>query len=227
MVKNWAMKTPKNFKFTAKIPKVIIHDKKLNDVDDELEHFFDAMAPLENKTLALLIQLPPSLQIHKGLEHLRELVPNLDPRVRYAVEVRHPSWFQDLSYSFFANNDICVVWSVLAELQTPPIVTTDFVYVRFIGDRSIQEKDFGRIQIDRIAEMPKWADKVKNLQEDERINRAIVGANNHYAGFGPGSVNIFRNMLGLSDAKWEDRGEEKRELGPSQEKQRTLSDFLS
>jgi hypothetical protein len=35
------------------------------------------------------------------------------------------------------------------------------------------------------------------------------------------------NMLGLSEAKWKDRGEEKQELGSTQEKQRTLSDFLS
>ena len=34
----------------------------------------------------------------------------------------------------------------MAELQTPPIVTTDFVYLRLIGDRSIDEKDFGNIQ---------------------------------------------------------------------------------
>jgi hypothetical protein len=36
--------------------------------------------------------------------------------------------------------------------------------VRFIGDRSIQEKDFGRIQIDRIAEMQKWAGNIKKKQ---------------------------------------------------------------
>jgi uncharacterized protein YecE (DUF72 family) len=114
------------------------------------------MGRLPNKTLALLIQLPPSLHIHEGLERLRELVSNLDNRFRYAIEVRHTSWFQDLTYNFFANNDICLAWSQLAELQTPPVVTTDFLYVRFIGDRSIQEKDFGRIQIDRIAEMTSW-----------------------------------------------------------------------
>ncbi|MFY9873606.1 MAG: DUF72 domain-containing protein [Candidatus Nitrosopolaris sp.] len=112
-----------------------------------------AVGRLSNKTLALLIQLPPSLHIHEGLERLRELVPDLDTRFRYAIEVRHASWFQDLSYNFFANNDICLVWSHLTGLQTPPVVTTDFLYVRFIADRSIQEKDFGRIQIDRIAEM--------------------------------------------------------------------------
>jgi uncharacterized protein YecE (DUF72 family) len=227
MVTNWAMRTPKDFKFTAKFPKVITHDKKLMDVDKELEHFFDVMAPLENKTVALLIQLPPSLQIHKGLEHLRELVPDLDPRFRYAIEVRHPSWFQDLSYSFFANNDICMVWSVLAELQTPPIITTDFVYVRFVGDRSIQEKDFGRIQIDRIAEMQKWANNIKNIQEDQRVKQSIIAANNHYAEFGPGSANVFRNMLGLADANWNHKEEEQQEQFDSHDnKQQSLSEFM-
>jgi uncharacterized protein YecE (DUF72 family) len=113
------------------------------------------MHPLANKTLAVLIQLPPSLHIFEGLERLRDLVPGLDTRFRYAVEVRHTSWFQDLAYNFFANNDICMVWSHLAEIQTPPIVTTDFLYLRFIGDKSIQEKDFGRIQRDRVLEMEK------------------------------------------------------------------------
>lgn len=83
-------------------------------------------------------------------------------------------------------------------MKTPPVVTTDFIYLRLIGDRSIQEKDFGRIQIDRVREMQKWAGSInKTVQEDdERIRLAIVTANNHYAGFGPGTVNIFRNMVG-------------------------------
>jgi uncharacterized protein YecE (DUF72 family) len=228
MVTNWAMRTPKDFKFTAKFPKAITHDKKLGNVDEELEHFFDVMAPLENKTLALLIQLPPSIQIHKGLDHLRELVPQLDPRFRYAVEVRHPSWFQDLSYSFFANNDICLIWNQLKEIQTPPVITTDFVYIRFIGDRSIQQKDFGRIQLDRISGMQKWANNIKNIKNDKRVKLSIVAANNHYAGFGPGTANIFRNMLGLSDAKWEEKEEEQQAQFHSHDmKQHSLSEFMN
>jgi uncharacterized protein YecE (DUF72 family) len=71
MVKNWAKKTPKNFKFTAKFPKVITHDKSLKHVDKELDYFFEAMGPLSEKTLTLLMQLPPSLQIHEGLQSQR------------------------------------------------------------------------------------------------------------------------------------------------------------
>ena len=68
IVNNWAKRTPKNFKFTAKFPRGITHEKRLKHVDKELKQFFEAMGPLSDKMLALLIQLPPSLQIHEGLQ---------------------------------------------------------------------------------------------------------------------------------------------------------------
>jgi len=72
-------------------------------------------------------------------------LPELDTGFKNAVEERHRSWLQDSAYNF-ENNDICTVWSDLAEIQTPPMGTTDFLYLRFIGDRSIREKDFRRLQ---------------------------------------------------------------------------------
>ena len=210
MVKNWAKRTPDNFRFTAKFPKVITHDKQLVDVEDEVDLFLNNMEPLQEKTLALLIQLPPSMEIMHGLEGLRNLLPLLDDRFRYAVEVRHHSWFQDLAYNFFVNNNLCMVWSQLARIRTPPIVTSDFLYVRFIGDRSIDEKDFGRIQKDRVFEMSKWAEEIKKVETEKERDRkevslAMIAANNHYAGFGPGTANLFRKMVGLSELSWADQ----------------------
>ena len=213
MVKNWAKKTPDNFRFTAKFPKVITHDKHLVDVNEEVYTYLSNMEPLQEKTIALLIQLPPSMQIMPGLQGLKDLVRILDGRFRYAVEVRHPSWFQDLAYNFFANNDICMVWSQLARMSTPPIVTSDFLYVRFIGDRSINEKDIGKIQKDRIIEMKQWAHEIKQVESgkergrSKEVNLAMIAANNHYAGFGPGTANLFRKMVGLSELAWENRNQ--------------------
>jgi uncharacterized protein YecE (DUF72 family) len=209
MVKNWYKRTPQNFRFTAKFPKIMTHDRRLKNVDeDQLDYFFDSMSELKEKLLTLLIQLPPSIEIVEGLEALRNILPYLDKNFRYAVEVRHRSWFQDLAYNFLANNDMCFVWSQLAKIRTPPVVTSDFVYVRFIGDRSIiQEKDFGRIQIDRIKEMKKVARSFRDETNEGNLSNAklaIVAANNHYAGFGPGTVNIFRQLLGLKEVRWED-----------------------
>ena len=238
MVKNWFKKTPDNFRFTAKFPKVITHDKHLVDVDKEVEVFLNNIEPLHEKTLALLIQLPPSMEIMSGLEGLRQLVPLLDKGFRYAVEVRNLSWFQDLAYNFFADNNICMVWSQLAGMRTPPIVTTDFLYVIFIGDRSIDEKDFGKIQKDRVSEMRKWARRVKRVEKErgkeEEISLAMIAANNHYAGFGPGTVNIFRKMVGLSEISWTYEGPQERTdasnfrrfLNTHDREQSRLTDFL-
>lgn len=49
MIKNWSKKTPTNFRFTAKFPKVITHDKRSKDVENELESFFSSMVNLEDK----------------------------------------------------------------------------------------------------------------------------------------------------------------------------------
>ena len=38
--------------------------------------------------------------------------------------------------------------------------------------------------------MRKWARNIKTVQ-DERIKLAIIAANNHYAGFGPGTAMYF------------------------------------
>jgi len=240
MVKNWYKRTPENFRFTAKFPKVITHDKRLSDFDeDQLSYFFESISELKEKLLALLIQLPPSIDIVEGLDALRNILPYLDKGFRYAVEVRHRSWYQDLAYNFFRNNQMCLVWSQLADIHTPPIVTSDFVYLRLIGDRSIQEKDFGRIQIDRIKEMKKLARNFKGDSNDGNLSKvrySIVAANNHYAGFGPGTVNIFRQLLGLEEVKWGEEYISKDDLVKDDDssmnkraiktKQTSLSDFL-
>ena len=63
------------------------------------------------------------------------------------------------------------------------MVTSDFVYIRLIGDRSIHERDFGSVQIDRIQEMTKWTDRLKEIQKYERdVKMGMVAANNRPGG---------------------------------------------
>jgi uncharacterized protein YecE (DUF72 family) len=196
MVKNWERRTPDNFRFTAKFPKVITHDKRFKNVEKELSFFYERMEPLKDKLLALLIQLPPSYELKEGLEDLKSYDFFFDDTFRYAVEVRHPSWFSDLAYNFFRNSNISLVWSQMDRLQTPPVVTSDFVYLRLIGDRRLAEDQFGKIQIDRTEEIKRWTQKMKDIRREEKdVKVGIVAANNHYGGYGPGTVNMFREMM--------------------------------
>ncbi len=198
----WSKLTPDNFRFTAKFPQQITHENRLAAPEEELGEYFEVMRPLKDKLLALLIQLPPSLTLKEGMGKLDRLIPLLDPDFRYALEVRHGSWFDKKLYKLLAANDICLAWSQLETIQTPPELTTDFAYVRLIGDRSIDEKDLGRIQKDRRKEKEIWAARLK--MAEKKISLAIVAANNHYAGFGPATANGFRKLLGLPEATWDE-----------------------
>ncbi len=202
MVMRWAATTPPNFRFTAKFPQVVTHDTRLGGGLGYILQFFEVMKPLQNKLLCLLMQLPPSLKKEEGLPKLERLIPHLWQKYRYAIEVRHESWFTKDVYDLLKKHKICLVWSQQDAIQTPPEVTTDFFYLRFIGDRSIAEKDFGRIQKDRRREMESWSKIVNRVKH--RLSFGIVPANNHYAGFGPETANEFRMMVGQPTAIWED-----------------------
>jgi uncharacterized protein YecE (DUF72 family) len=202
MTLRWAAMTPEHFRFTAKFPQVVTHDTRLGGGYDSLELFMEVMKPLERKLLCLLIQLPPSLKKDEGVPKLERLIPLLWKKYSYAIEVRHNSWFDKDVYKLLSKHGICLTWSQLDAIQTPPEVTTDFVYLRFIGDRSIDEKDFGRIQKDRAAEMARWAKALRAATDKAKF--AIVAANNHYAGFGPATANGFRKMLGLKEVVWDE-----------------------
>ena len=95
-------------------------------------------------------------------------------------------------------------------LQTPPIVTSDFVYLRLIGDRSLTENQFGRIQIDSTEEIKKRATRLKESDQIEKdVKAAIVAANNHYGGYGPGTVDIFRDNMDMEKLSFENVNLEK------------------
>jgi hypothetical protein len=61
--------------------------------------------------------------------------------------------------------------------------------------------------------MKQWADEIKKVENKKErgrrneINLAMIAANNHYAGFGPGTVNLFRKMVGLSELSWENQNQ--------------------
>ena len=87
-------------------------------------------------------------------------------------------------------------------VRTPPVLTSRDAYLRFICDRAIDERDFGKILKDRSSEIDGWSRKLSELQGD--LDHAFFGANDHFQGFAPGTVNRFRNSLGLTSVEWQD-----------------------
>ena len=168
-----------------------------------LSILFYSLEPLIEKTLTLLVQLPPFLSEKKGFNPLQDMIRHLDKIFKYSLEVRHSSWFTDKVFEFLKENNISLVWSVRDKLKSPSIMTSDQVYLRFIGDRSISEMDFGKVVKDRRKEMLEYAKKVRETQNgNSNISDVLIAFNNHFAGFGPQSVNDFLNLWGKSEIDW-------------------------
>ena len=93
-VASWAQQTDPDFRFVIKLPKLITHERRLTDVDEALRVFLDAIEPLGPRAHALWIQLPGSFA-PSDVPTLARFLSRLPGSHRYAVEVRHPAFFDD------------------------------------------------------------------------------------------------------------------------------------
>ena len=198
LVDRWRRVTPDDFEFCPKLSKQITHDTKLEEIEPTLSDFYSAVKRLGGKLGPIVIQLPPSVKKETHFEALESLFAKLDPGATHVVEFRHWSWFTSSVYEMLERYRVSMAWSVSMYLSTPPEVTGDLIYLRFIGDRTLTR--FGELQKDRTGEVAKWADVVR--EKLPKGKSAYVFSNNHYAGFGPGTINMFRRFIGLRELDW-------------------------
>ena len=163
----WRRRTPKNFRFVAKGSRFITHIKKLKDVEEPLEVFFENVLGLEEKVSAVLWQLPPGMKVdikklEKFCEFLKKWSPQPRPtnepgKIRQVFEFRNQSWFCEEVYEILRehNFSLCIAhsgrWPVVEK------VTADFVYLRFHGGGDVLYSSNYTEQ-----ELRDWATKAKN-----------------------------------------------------------------
>ncbi len=105
----WAASVPDHFRFSAKLPKTITHQRKLVDCEELVAFFLAELAPLAGKLAVILVQLPPSLtfdpQLARGL--LEAL--HLRTDVQLVCEPRHATWFEPQADALLAGAKVARV----------------------------------------------------------------------------------------------------------------------
>ena len=82
-----------------------------------------------------------------------------------------------------------------SQTQNYDPITADFAYIRWLGDRNGIEKlttTWNQTIIDRTADLQTWVDVCEKIQK--RGITQYVYANNHYSGFAPATVELFRSL---------------------------------
>jgi uncharacterized protein YecE (DUF72 family) len=205
LVRRWARSTPEDFVFTMKVPRDLL-DPKLPVDREAIGAFEEHARELGPKLGALLLQFPPWATPARAGRFLSELLPALDPGLRHAVELRDAGWFQGTTKAALlrelGDRRIALAWSYLTYVDVPPELTTDFVYLRFIGDHTtVPEESHGDLRVDRRRETRLWASRVEGVRDT--VTNVFAFFNNHFAGFAPASANLFREALGLEPVGYE------------------------
>ena len=213
MVRNWRARIPPGFKFAAKFPQLMTHEKVLRDCATEVKEFLGTMELLEDRLGPLLLQFPyfNKEAFARPEDFLARLAPFLDQLPEghtYAVEVRNKYWINERFLDLLRRKKVALAlidhpWMPLINQLTAKhdMVTADFTYIRWLGDRKgIEEKTrhWDRIIIDREDGMEMWIHAIRRLL---RQGIRIMGYfNNHYAGFAPGSIELFRKVWERMDS---------------------------
>lgn len=202
MVEQWKTGTPDNFLFSVKLSKRITHELKLSDVENELGNFENRVSRLGGKLACIVVQLPPFLKYQPAnFELVEQFLKVANPEIRYALEFRDKSWLNPDVFAMLRAKRASFVWSVTDRMEDfPAEVTTDFVYLRFMGKFG-EFSRLDRIQKDRTSLLERWWEKLSNALPSLKI--AYVLVSNHFSGFAPTTVNDFRKIAGLEAVDWQ------------------------
>ena len=202
-VRRWASAVPDNFRFCAKAPKAVTHDLPLDPARaaKELTRFLDVIGGLGDKLGVILLQFPPHFfaESFDRLEALLHALPQGTPQgaphgVRYAVELRNRTWGTRRTLDLMRSRRCCLA---AAEYLTRPArlhATTDFLYVRWIGEHGRYETH-DRERADMTEDLAWWKSEIERHAGD--VNTVWGFFNNDYAGYSVATCNRFKQQLGL------------------------------
>ncbi|WP_394821673.1 DUF72 domain-containing protein [Pendulispora albinea] len=193
-VARWHAETPPDFVFAVKGSRFITHMKRLTNVETALANFFGSgILALEEKLGPILWQLPPSMPFDRErLSHFFELLPRTmkaaaalaqhhDERLegrahvthttnhplRYALEIRHPSFHHPDFIALLRRHRIALcVADTAGRFPDFEDVTAGFVYVRLHGDEKLYESGYTPQSLSR------WAHRIEAWRRGTELQGA-------------------------------------------------------
>jgi uncharacterized protein YecE (DUF72 family) len=181
-VDRWAAQAPPGFVYSLKLGAFGSHRMKLRDAASWLPNHVAIATRLGRALGPTVVQLPPRWK--RNVERLDEFLTVAPRTLRWAVELRDPSWLHDDVFEVLRRHGAALCVHDLLEGH-PWIRTTDWAYVRFHGPVALEAKYMGRYGPQRLAKSAKTLERW--LTEGRDVSAYV---NNDYAGHA------------VADARW-------------------------
>ena len=199
MVLGAAKNTPPDFVFSAKLPKLITHEKTLDTergVKEDLFRFLHLMKPLmeDAKLGPLLIQLPPSFTYSGGFRKLGGFLGVLPTDVSFAVEFRNKSWLgKPDAADLLRKHNVAITHVDEPLLPADTTTTADFAFVRWHGRGGRPWYNYRYKQ----DELQGWTEKVEAIAT--KTKKVYGYFNNHFRGYAVENSLQMMELLGTAN----------------------------
>lgn len=167
-LEGWYYKSPPNFKFSIKAPRLITHFKQFKDVRPLLDDFYNvAKEGLKDKLGPVLFQFHPKTVYTPEL--LEEILAQLDPEVSNVLEFRDASWWREDVYQALAAQKIVFCGISHPHLPNTPVVNRPLAYYRFHGVPILYKSEYSTQFLDEVSD---------SINADEQVREAYLYLNN-------------------------------------------------
>lgn len=187
-VQKWREVVPDGFLFAAKFPQEVTHEKSLSGAEKPAEAFVRTMEELGDRLGPLLVQLPPSFTV-EGMDVLERFLGTLPEGFRYAVEVRHRSWVRSGLPALLRERGVALTLVDYPRMPRMEEATTDFAYIRWLGDRREFPAGHTHPKKDRGEDLRWWSGMVDSFLAEGKA--VFAYANNHYQNHSPSTLEQF------------------------------------
>lgn len=125
----WASAVPEPFTFAIKASQRITHHARLKaEALDPLAYLLRTVRVLGARLGPILFQLPPNLKC--DLERLKAFLEALPRDLRFTIEFRHESWFDEPVFAALRDRNVAMTLAEQDDFRCPVVATADWGYLR-------------------------------------------------------------------------------------------------
>jgi len=159
-LESWYQRSPKDFLFAVKAPRLITHFKQFQKTEEIIGDFYSVIEEgLKEKLGCVLFQLPPRSAFTD--ERLERIIKNLDPAFKNVLEFRHVSWWTPEVYDKLSKHRITFCGMSHPQLPQDIIQNNPLFYYRFHGVPELYKSEYTKKVLHGFVDEIKSARKVK------------------------------------------------------------------
>ena len=185
-VARWVEETPDGFLFAAKASRYLTHVRRLRDIGEGIERYYERIEPLvkASKLGPIVWQFPATF---KRDDELLGTTLGVLPPGRHCFEFRHASWFSAGVYELLGRHGAALVigdhpkWPFQARR-----LTTDWTLVRLHHGHRGRRGNYSE------AELETWARRIASWRRRAEV---LVYLNNDWEGFAVENALSLRRRL--------------------------------